>query len=223
MVYWILQVIEFLGIAFAFSAFIIGWLFAWKGSLVQYKLLIWLVSLRFFVEFVGDIWSIQTQTSNNWMYNLYFPLESLGFLYIFYLGAIHTAVKRINAALLIAILPTLLVAYILYPGFTFLNTHAIIYQSFLLLVSAGCAFIDILLDKSRVQFVRRPLFWLASGIIIYSGASIMVYLFWAYGKKMILYLPFAYIYMISYNLLSFFIIGSFISIRRATADKFRVV
>jgi hypothetical protein len=216
----ILQFVEFFGDLVAFSTFVIGWLFAWKGSAMPFKLLIWLASVRFVVEFAGEVWVARMHNSNNWMYNLYFPLETFGFLYIFYRSALHPVIKRMNAGLLIAVIPILITAYILHPSFVMLNTDALIFHSFLLMVAAGCAFFDMLLDKRPVQFVRRPLFWLACGVVICGGANIMVYMSWEFSKKMILYFPFAYMYMIAYNLLSFSIIACFICIRRARARGF---
>lgn len=150
--------------------------------------------------------------SNHWMANLFGPVESALILYIFYKASVHRMIKRINSGLMMAIVPLLLIGYTLKPLFFILNITVAIGSFFLILLSACCAYVDLLVDKRDLRLSHHPMFWLAGGMLLYGISNILCFMGFEFEKKMILYRFFYYDYYAGLSVIHVGIILCFISV-----------
>jgi hypothetical protein len=195
-----------------FVSFLVGCFVYRRSWPLPYRCLVWVKGLKTLVEAGSMIWLITTATSNHWMYNLYLPLQCAGLLFIFYKCAVHPRVRRFNAWLL-GMLPVVLCIFWWKWSFYELNLMASVALAFLLLLSACAAFVDQLLGQGNAHFLRQPLFWLSSAILLYSIGSIIYYASWEYSKKMIMYYTIAAVFLSAEYFINIGVIACFICLR----------
>ena len=210
-------VLYFMNFIAGFAAFAIGCIFVRREWPPAYKYLVVLSVVTYFIETLSLLWSSAAHRSNHWIYNLYLPLNCLGFLYFFYRASIHSGIRRINGWLLAAVPPGIVIAFTLRPGLSFLNTYAAIFYCFLLLLSCIGACVDLMLDKRYIRLGREPLFWLACGLLLDMAGSIVEYAFFSFGEKMILFTLFTVLTFSTNICLYLGTAGCFICLRLAPA------
>ena len=192
-----------------FVSFLVG-CYVYRNSWpVPYRWLFGLKGLKTTAEAGSMAWAVLTATSNHWIYNLYFPLQCAGLLFIFYKCSVHPKVRRFDVWLMTA-MPVVLCVFWWNWSFYELNLMATVAFAFLLLLSACAAFIDQLLGQGNTHFLRQPLFWLSSAILFYSVGSIIYYATWEYSKKMILYYPSAAVFLSTEYIFNIGVIACFI-------------
>jgi hypothetical protein len=206
---WIIANLMLVAIYLEFVSFLIGCLVYRRSWPMPYRCLVWVKGFKTMVEAASMAWSIYTATSNHWIYNLYFPLQCAGLLFIFYKCAVHPAIRRFHAWLLVA-MPVALCVFWWKSSFYELNLMATVACAFLLLLSACAAFVDQLLEQGDTSLLRQPLFWLSSAILFYSVGSIIYYSTWEYSKKMILFYPSAAIFISTEYIINIGVIACFI-------------
>jgi hypothetical protein len=192
------------------AAFVLGCLLVRRNWPVPYRFLVALRCLDFGVSILSSFYSLWFHRSNHWIYNLFLPAEAFSFLYIFYKTAVHGKVRRADGGLLVLLAPLIVLSYLLSHSFFFLNTYAGISCSFLSLLAACGAFIDLLADKRELRLFRQPMFWMAGGVLLYSISNIIFYITWEYSKKMVYYNFFSIEYFLGMALLNLGMIGCFI-------------
>jgi len=201
-----------------FVSFIAGCIVYRRSWLLPYRCLLWLKGIKTIAEGGSVIWTIEMASSNHWIYNLYFPLQCAGLLFIFYKCSVHPKVKRFNAWLLAA-MPVVLCVFWWKGSVYELNLMATVAFDFLLLLSACAAFVDQLLGQGNTHFLRQPLFWLSSATLFYSVGSVIFYATWEYSKKMILYFSFFAVYFSAEWIFNIGITGCFICLYLQRKDS----
>ncbi|MDO6432608.1 hypothetical protein Q4E93_18525 [Flavitalea sp. BT771] len=192
-----------------FVSFLIGCIVYRRSWPLPYRCLVWVKGLKAVVEIGGMLWSSFTMTSNHWIYNLYFPLQCAGLLFIFYKCSVQPGVRRFDAWLLGA-MPLVCCIFWWKGSFYELNLMATVAFAFLLLLSACAAFVDLLLEQGYGHLLWQPLFWLSSTILVYSVGSIFYYSTWEYSKKMILDYLFSLLFVSTEYAINLGIIACFI-------------
>jgi len=198
---------------------VVGCMVFRKSWPFAYRCLFFLNTFRVLVEFSASLWSYFTRTSNHWLYNLFLPLQCVGFLLVFYKCSFHPAIARINRWLLAAFPVVTAVCWLTGAPLNSLNLWAIVGFDFLVLVSACLAFVDQLLRMDNSHFIRQPIFWLASGLFFYSVQSIIGYATWEYFKKMIYFRLYTFIFFSGEYLLDVGIIGCWVCIYLERVSK----
>jgi len=207
-----------LGIYLEFVSFIIGCIVYRRYWPLPYRCLVWVKGLKTFAEIGSMLWSSFTVTSNHWIYNVYFPLQCAGLLFIFYTCAVHPKTRKFNVWLLGA-MPVLFCVFWWKGSFYELNLMATVAFDFLLLLSACAAFVDQLLQQGDAHFLRQPLFWLSMAIFFYSVGSIINYATWEYSKKMILENLFDTVFLSAEYIFNIGIAGCFICLYLQRKDR----
>lgn len=146
-----------------------------------YKWLLLMMGLNVVVELASDFWSMYTQTSNHWMYNLYWPIQTAVLLLIFYDRAAQRKIKQFHGWLLAALPVSLLACWWKDPELYLINMPAVISGDFLLLLAACGAVADELFSQEH-PLLRQPLFWLAFGVVVYGICLIIYYAVWGFIK-----------------------------------------
>ena len=191
---------------------IIGCLVFRRSWPFAYKCLFFLNTFRVFVSFFGHFWSQQTHSSNHWIYNLFLPVQCVGFLLVFYSAADHPLVRRVSKWLLAAFPLVTAMCWLRGAPLETINLWAIVSFDFLILVSVCLTFVDLLLRTGDIHFLRQPMFWLASGLFFNSVESIVEFSTWEYSKKMILFALYTILVFSGDYLLDVGITGCFICI-----------
>jgi hypothetical protein len=155
------------------SCFLTGCMFIRKNWLLQYKLLVILSGLTVLIEMAEQITS-HLHFHSKWIYNFFLPLECAFFLYIFYRASVHAAVKRLNATLLMLLPVGAGILYFFFPYFSESNKQVALFYLFSELICACSYVIDLLLIQANTPFARQPLFWVAFGLLIFSGLYVLM-------------------------------------------------
>lgn len=157
------------------SCILTGCIFVRKGWPLEYKLLIVLSGLTFLVESVQQICFYILNVNIDWLYNCFLPAECACFIYILYRASVHKVIKRLNLALLMILPIGAGILYWRYPFFYKINDHVVLLYLFTELIGA-CSFLTgLLLSQSKTPLTHQPLFWLAFGLLIYSGLYIVLH------------------------------------------------
>ena len=137
-----------------------------KEWLPYYKVLLILIGLTCLVELAGSMMSYKFG-DNNWLYNIFSPIECLLILY-FFSGIIQKS--RLKEMVFYSI-PLMIVAtcitYIFQPDFMVYNSYARTIYLVLWIIASGFFFIDVMINDNRLSLIRQSGFWLATLILFF--------------------------------------------------------
>ena len=102
-------------------------------------------------------------------YNTWAPLETFLVVYILFRETTLRWSRRLSMSLLILLPVTLVIAFMLPPGFAQPNMYADTAELLIMLVAACAVLIDVLHDMSGASLYANPAFWLALGILVSSS------------------------------------------------------
>ena len=157
------------------SCFLTGCIVIRKNWPLENKLLLALTGLTILIEMIEQIcFFFLKMTFVEWLYNCFTPVECASLVYIFYRSSEYPAIKRLNAVLLLLLPVGAGFLYYLHPLFITINDHVVVFYLFVELISACSIIIDLLLGQSQSPLTRQPLFWLASGMLFFSGLYIVM-------------------------------------------------
>jgi glucan phosphoethanolaminetransferase (alkaline phosphatase superfamily) len=105
------------------SCFLTGCKLVRKNWSLEYKLLVVLSGITVLIEISEQEWYYVLQHHNDWIYNLFLPLECGCLLYVFYRASLHPVIKRLNAVLLMLLPVGAGILYSMYPYFWKCNDH----------------------------------------------------------------------------------------------------
>jgi hypothetical protein len=144
-----------------------------KNWLPYYKVLFFLVGLTCLVEMAGSMMSYEFG-DNNWLYNIFSPIECFIILYFFS----RIILKRRLKELIFYSIPIMVVAtcitYMVQPNFMVYNSYARTIYLVLWIIASGFFFIDVMINDNRMSLVKQPGFWLATGILFFSVIFIVL-------------------------------------------------
>lgn len=205
-----MQIVFTIATALMIAAFAIGCILFRRYWHRAYKWLLPLMGLNIIVELGGDFWSMYTQSSNHWMYNLYWPIQTAVLLLIFYTCAAHRKIRRFHGWLLAALPVSLAACWWKSPGLDLINVPAVLSGDFLLLLAACGAIAGELSGQEHTPLPGRPLFWLGFGVLIYCIGFIIYYAVWGFIKGDVGSGFFAALYFTGYYMFNIGAAGCFI-------------
>jgi hypothetical protein len=138
----------------------------WAKLLV---ILPWVTQVAEILAWICLVNNVNKQFYHSW-YTIWAFLEALTLLYILSRGAILPSVKRLHRLLMMLSPVGLILYFILWPTFAYIG---LFYLS-LELVAAGAVLIDILVDVSDTPMIKKPVFWLATGMLFFCSLYIVV-------------------------------------------------
>lgn len=165
------------------SAFVAGILLVKRDWPFIYKMLVALTALTFLVEISGYLIWTKLKQNNNWLYNLYLPVQCFCILYFFYKVSEYKLVQKINLALIITMFAGTIISYFIHRSFFFLNSYASELYLILMLVAAGLFYIDSIVNDVEIRLVKQPPFWLSTGLLFFCIIYILIFAFWNLIKQ----------------------------------------
>jgi hypothetical protein len=157
------------------SCLLTGCILFRKNWLLEYKLLVVLSGLTVLTEIIRQICSgLMIPGPGDWIYNFFLPVECAFFIYIFYRASKHPAIKQLDTVLLMLLPVGAGILYFIFPYFSSSNKPVALFYLFTELICAGSFVIDLLLTQSKTSLTRQPLFWVAFGLLFYSGMYIVL-------------------------------------------------
>lgn len=193
--------------------FLAGCLLWRKNWLPQYKMLVLLMGLTVLVDRVAYILNIRYHL-NVWLFNFFSPLEACAYICFFYLESVHPAMRRLYRCLLAAMVPALLITWLIQPHLFIFNQYGYIAGLFLLLLAAASFFIEDMLSRTDGNLTLHPAFWLAAGAIPFCCIHILLFALLFYVVKIPLRY-FACVNTIANLFLYVGVTGCFFTINRA--------
>ena len=156
------------------GCFLAGCLLWRKAWPLQYKMLVVLMGLTVLVERSAYVLG-QSYHQNVWLLNLFVPLESASYIFVFYRESASPAFRWFCRCLLAVLFPAVLVTYLLHPHLFLFNLYGYIVGLFLLLLAAAAYFVEYMLGETDNNLTGHPLFWLAAGTIPFCCIHILLF------------------------------------------------
>jgi len=155
-----------------------GLLLLRKNWPIPYKMLSALASLTFIVELTGHILWTQFHQNNNWLYNIFVPIQVFTFLWIIYASIqIQKIRKGIRWCFIVMVAGTG-ITYFWHDSFKMLNNHAITLYWILLIIACCSFYIDAIENTIQIPLLSQPVFWLSSGILFFCAIFVVRTAIW---------------------------------------------
>lgn len=145
---------------------------------VQYKLILVLVSISFFVEFYGSYLSYYPHKQNNWLYNIYVPIQAVLTLFITYKLVQIAKIKKVIVCLIFIFIIAFIITYKYHENFFTLNHYALTINLICCCIGVGVYFIDTMLNTVQIPLLHQPGFWFMAGVLLFSILLICRFAFW---------------------------------------------
>jgi hypothetical protein len=146
---------------------------------IKHTPLRWLVFFLCYMvitETLGRYFKIVIKESNNWLYNIYLPVEAFIYSFILYKYAEKKWFKK-SCRFFIYLIPIIsLVNILFFQGIDTYNTYTNSIFSVGLLTLSIMYFIDVFLSEKLIIPWKEPLFWIVTGLFFYVLVS-MAYTF----------------------------------------------
>jgi hypothetical protein len=164
-------------------AFLVGCFVVKKQWTIQFKWLVVLAGISFFIELAGHIMWTRYSLNNNWIYNLFLPVQCFIFLYFFYKTMVQKVVRKIVGFLMGAMIAGTVISYFYHGSFTMLNSYASTLYLFLMLIASCLYYLDTIINEVEVSMTRQPSFWVAAGLLFFTVIFILLFALWAVNIK----------------------------------------
>jgi hypothetical protein len=139
---------------------------------------VWLLPFLLLTVFVEVGARNLVKGNNQWVFNLYLPVQYFFFSYLFLKAIVNPAFKRI-----IYIVSVLFVAFALFnlfaiQGLKLLNHHTLICSSFLITIYACYYFYEISDPEDETDVLRLPMWWIAASCLLFFSGCILYFSAW---------------------------------------------
>ena len=114
---------------------------------------------------------------NVWIYNLSIPLEYLFYAFIFYHSVKDMKIRKIGFFFLICYPLFVCINLLFIQGMSVFNSHSMLIGSLSMMVLSGLMLYDLFIRENQVNIVLEPLFWIASGVLLFNAGEFGYYLF----------------------------------------------
>lgn len=152
----------------------------WYANLRHTKLH-WFVPFLLFivvVEIYGRYVAKVLHTSNTWIYNISTTIEFIFYSYIFY-HSYHTKKFRKIIQYFAIIYPLLVMLNIsLFQKPPAFHSYTMALGCLAMIIFSGFFFIDLLRNEHKLNLLRLPMFWIASGLLFFYLGSFLFHAFY---------------------------------------------
>jgi len=132
------------------------------------------------VELTGRYIRKVLHQPNVWLYNLSIPIEYLFYSFIFYLHYKTNSFRVLAAWFLVLFTLFVGINLIFVSGLISFNTQAVTVGSFFMILFSLLFFYDLYLKFDSGIVLMEPMFWIASGILIFNAGEFTYNLFSPY-------------------------------------------
>ena len=154
-------------------AFLIGGTCLNKRWMLSYKILVLFIGVTFLVELLGYTLALN-HDNNNWLYNIFSPIECIIILHFFSRIIIEKRLRKmVTYCIPITIVITVL-TYIANPNFLEYNSHARTFYLVLWVICCCFYFVDVMINNNTLSLIKQPGFWVATGILFFSVIFIII-------------------------------------------------
>jgi hypothetical protein len=128
------------------------------------------------LELYGRYLSKTLKMPNAWLYNLSTPIEYLFYFYLFYKVYKSARAKKIAMALATLFLLSTIFLHIT-KGIYLYNDKMLLMGNILAIVLCCYYFYQIFFDEERLSLLKEPMFWIASGILLFNAGELLYTIF----------------------------------------------
>lgn len=165
-------------------AFCVGVLLLRKNWPMPYKLMVALAGVSFVVELGAQILWDRYRYNNNWIYNLFIPIQHLVFFLFIRYSVVTPFFKKAVFLLIYGALLGTLVSYYWHRNFFMLNNIAHTLLFFGQLVAVCCYYLDVVSNNVKLGILHQPPFWLVTGLFFFCVVFVVRFSLWGYIKSL---------------------------------------
>ncbi len=146
-----------------------------RGTFLQWMLpfLIFIVS----IELYGRHLRNDLRLPNAWLYNFSIPVEYLFYAFLFYSYSQKKWIKNFILGFGIIFLLFVLTNLFFIQGHQKMNTNMLKVGSFSMIVVCCLFFVELLSVERVVNYVKEPMFWIATGVFLFNTGEFFYTLF----------------------------------------------
>lgn len=119
------------------------------------------------VELTGKYLNQILKQHNAWLYNLTVPIEFLFYSFIF-LTAFKWKISRLFTLGIMVLFLIFTIVTLIINGFDSFNSLALLAGNFVAIIISCFYFFELQSSSERISLVRTPLFWIASGLLLFN-------------------------------------------------------
>lgn len=159
-------------------------IFFWK-RLKQTKLYLLLPFMIFIVsvELYGRYLRNELRLPNAWLYNFSIPIEYLFYAMLFYFHYQKSLFKKIILFSTFSFLLFVVINVLFIQGHQKMNTNMLKTGSFCMILFSCLFFTELLSTDKIVNYIKEPMFWVATGVLLFSTGEFFYTLFSDYLIK----------------------------------------
>ncbi len=159
--------IELIAFAVGIACFKNAWPF-------HFKLLLFLAGFTCLIELTGMImWKVY-HLENNWIYNIFSPIESLIVLYFFYAIIEKKRLKLIVLYSFFAAIAATFITYYWHENFVLYNNYAAAFYYVLWIIGCCCFFVDAMSNENTERLFQQSGFWFSLGLLFFACSYILM-------------------------------------------------
>lgn len=159
--------------------FTLAILFLKNGKVGHWKYFIIYMAITVAAETAGWLIMLQGRGSNQWVYNIFAPIQACFLYWMFY----RVYPKQFKSGIFLMTCALIFFAVYAYEcfthPFTVFNNYSWILFSFSMIVACGLYYYFLMTDESYTDLGKHPPFWFVTGIFIYFFSSSVCTLFFS--------------------------------------------
>ena len=133
--------------------------------------------LTVLIETAGWLMRVYWKVNNQWIYNLFSPLQVLFLYWVFLKIYPDQSNRRRFMGICILLFSVVYIVECFYHPFTTFNYYSWIVFSFLIIITCGLYYYFLLKDEEYIHLATHPPFWFVTGVFVYFFCSSVCTLF----------------------------------------------
>lgn len=123
------------------------------------------------VELIGRYYSREIHKSNAWLYNISVPIEYLFYSFLFLVHYNNPNFKTIAKVFILLFPVFAIINFLFIQNTERFNTNFLKVGSFFMIVFSCLYFTDLLRIEKIINPLKQPLFWIASGLLLFNSGE----------------------------------------------------
>ncbi len=157
-----------LHIYFEVGALLVSMLFSKRISASPIRWFLPYLSVIVIVELLGRYIKKDLGSVNSWLYNISIPIEYVFYSLLFIHFYTNPKFKKICIFALALFLIFIVINISFIEGFYDFNTYTLKIGSFLMIIFSCMFFIDLVQREKDFTLTTEPMFWIASGVLLFN-------------------------------------------------------
>lgn len=120
-----------------------------------------------FVDIIANYLPLKINGSNQWLFNLYLPIQNLFFSFVFYFSLNRRSAKNLVIIGLVLFLLFYFSNLFFIQGFWEFNNYSFVFTAIFMIIYSGVSLLQMAKSDTSKSLYRNPLFWVSASCLIF--------------------------------------------------------